>query len=106
MGGAGRCRAWRAPPSSAWVLPLQVNREIVSGMKYIQHTYRKGVKSESGVGPAPEMAWHHLGGLWEGAGWRWPPRALGPGGRGRWWCVPLALVGSGAPVTSVSPAHS
>ncbi|MCP6640221.1 rho GDP-dissociation inhibitor, partial [Klebsiella pneumoniae] len=22
----------------------QVNREIVSGMKYIQHTYRKGVK--------------------------------------------------------------
>ncbi|KAF3817145.1 hypothetical protein GH733_011545 [Mirounga leonina] len=32
------------PPSSAWVLSLQVNREIVSGMKYIQHTYRKGVK--------------------------------------------------------------
>lgn len=27
---------------------LQVNREIVSGMKYIQHTYRKGVKSECG----------------------------------------------------------
>jgi len=32
------------PPSSAWVLSPQVNREIVSGMKYIQHTYRKGVK--------------------------------------------------------------
>lgn len=31
---------------------LQVNREIVSGMKYIQHTYRKGVKSEWG-GAAP-----------------------------------------------------
>lgn len=28
----------------------QVNREIVSGMKYIQHTYRKGVKSEWRVG--------------------------------------------------------
>lgn len=38
------------PPSSAWVLSPQVNREIVSGMKYIQHTYRKGVKSEWGAG--------------------------------------------------------
>ena len=35
-----------APLSPTWGLSLQVNREIVSGMKYIQHTYRKGVKSE------------------------------------------------------------
>lgn len=27
-------------------LSLQVNREIVSGLKYIQHTFRKGVKSK------------------------------------------------------------
>lgn len=27
-------------------ISFRVNREIVSGMKYIQHTYRKGVKSE------------------------------------------------------------
>lgn len=36
-------RGWVADPG--FVSP-QVNREIVSGMKYIQHTYRKGVKSE------------------------------------------------------------
>lgn len=28
------------------LLSLQVNREIVSGLKYIQHTFRKGVKSK------------------------------------------------------------
>lgn len=25
---------------------LQVNRDIVSGLKYVQHTYRTGVKGE------------------------------------------------------------
>lgn len=29
----------------AWV-SLQVNKEIVSGLKYIQETFRKGVKSK------------------------------------------------------------
>lgn len=29
-----------------WLVCLQVNREIVSGLKYIQHTFRKGVKSK------------------------------------------------------------
>lgn len=28
------------------LVSLQVNREIVSGLKYIQHTFRKGVKSK------------------------------------------------------------
>ncbi|XP_074048723.1 rho GDP-dissociation inhibitor 1-like isoform X2 [Macrotis lagotis] len=27
-------------------ISLQVNREIVSGMKYIQHTYRKGIETD------------------------------------------------------------
>lgn len=45
-GGARRGWGWGAQLSSAWGPSLQVNREIVSGMKYIQHTYRKGVKSE------------------------------------------------------------
>lgn len=38
-------KEWRCPAQSL-LLSLQVNREIVSGLKYIQHTFRKGVKSK------------------------------------------------------------
>lgn len=40
----GQCE-WRCP-AQPLLLSLQVNREIVSGLKYIQHTFRKGVKSK------------------------------------------------------------
>lgn len=43
-------------------ISFRVNREIVSGMKYIQHTYRKGVKSE--------WAGHRVG-----SHWAWEGRA-------------------------------
>lgn len=43
MGGVGS--VWRSVFDSP-CLSLQVNREIVSGLKYIQHTFRKGVKSK------------------------------------------------------------
>lgn len=33
-------------PAQSLLLSLQVNREIVSGLKYLQHTFRKGVKSK------------------------------------------------------------
>ncbi|XP_060027738.1 rho GDP-dissociation inhibitor 1 isoform X1 [Erinaceus europaeus] len=39
-------------------ISFRVNREIVSGMKYIQHTYRKGVKSSVPLhraGPSPSQ---------------------------------------------------
>lgn len=46
-------RSRTGEPADPCSVSPQVNREIVSGMKYIQHTYRKGVKSkwvDCGVG--------------------------------------------------------
>lgn len=37
---------WKRSVFNGLCLSLQVNREIVSGLKYIQHTFRKGVKSK------------------------------------------------------------
>lgn len=44
VGGAGS--VWKRSVFNGLCLSLQVNREIVSGLKYIQHTFRKGVKSK------------------------------------------------------------
>lgn len=44
-GKEGQSSRTGEPADPCSVFP-QVNREIVSGMKYIQHTYRKGVKSK------------------------------------------------------------
>lgn len=44
MGGVGSVSRRRLLQSL--LVSLQVNREIVSGLKYIQHTFRKGVKSK------------------------------------------------------------
>lgn len=44
MGGVGSVARRRLLQSL--LVSLQVNREIVSGLKYIQHTFRKGVKSK------------------------------------------------------------